>query len=561
MKDQIVKIKDISLKWLQKYCSLIIPNDDYADRIAIISRSRLIVFAIIAMMCALIARLFLILFFDTYKHKVYKNNKISHFKRLAITDRNGEILANSVETYDLYLQSSRIENIKLNIKKINKVLPNAIKDETKMFNKLMERKDDGRKVFIKGGVTFQQRQNLLDEDVEGMFFETNEKRFYTNMSTNSITGYCPSINHCISGIEKSMNSYLLTRENEPLRLSINLTVQNILHEILSRRILETKSKGAVGLIMKIKTGEIMAAVSLPDCDYNDYSSCLPEMLFNKYSYGVYELGSVMKIITVGLALQSGVSPYKQYERQSYKIDERHTIHDIDKKDEKGGRLNLIEMTKMSSNVGFAKLMEDIALKDQATFMSNLGLFERVRTEIPELGRPQYPKRWTFANGVTISYGHGIAITPLHYVTAVASLMKNSVVRPTFLALDESDSSDEYDYRYLDDDKYEILKHIMREVINSGGGRTAYIDRYDVGGKTGTAMQVNGGVYNRYSLVLSFLAVLPMNDPQYVFFLMLDRPQTDASNNNINRAATLLGKTMKYAVSTIGPVLQIKPISS
>lgn len=544
------------LKWIQKYCSLIIPNDEHEDGKSIIGRSRILIFGTLVLMLILISRLFFLLLFDTYKHKIFYGKKVNQFKRLDILDRNGEVLVNSVEIYDFYLQPSRIENLKLTIKKINKVIPNTIKDEEKMYEKLLEKQQTNKVVFVKSGITIQQRQKLLDEDVEGMFFENSEKRFYTNNSVNSITGYCPTIDNCISGIEKSMSSYLKTKENEPLQLSIDLTIQNILSEILQKRIDETKSQGAVGIIMKIKTGEIISAVSLPDCDYNNYSSCSDSALFNRYSYGVYEIGSVMKLITTALALQSGISPYKKYKREAYKIDNNFTIHDIDKKDSKGGFMNLIEMVKISSNVGFAKLMEDIELNNQIAFMSNLGLLQKLQTELPENGKPIFPRKWTATNALTISYGHGIAITPLHYVTALSSLLKNSVVRPTFLKID---SEDKYDYKYLDDDKYEIFKDIMRQVINSGGGRTAYVDEYDIGGKTGTAMQPEKGRYNRHSLILSFVSAVPMNEPQYVFFLMLDRPKTDASNNNINRASNLLGHTMKYVISTIGPILNIKPI--
>lgn len=559
MYGKIAKFFEKIFKNIQKYCSLIIPNDERGNECLIILRSRIIILITIIVIFVLIGRIFFLLFCDVYKHKIYNTNKITQFKRLNITDRNGEVLASNIEVYDFYLQSSKISDIITNIRKINSVIPGAIKDEEVMFEKLKSKQSSGKKVFIKSGITVKQRQQLLDKDIDGMFFETREKRFYSNSSANSITGYCPSIYNCISGIEKSMNSYLITDSNEPLKLSINIKVQNILHEILSKRIKETISQGAVGIIMKISTGEIISAVSLPDCDFNDYSNCSPNALFNKYSYGVYELGSVMKLITVGLALQNGISPYKQYKRKSYKIDNRFTIHDVDKKESAGGTLNLIEMTKKSSNVGFAKLMEDIDVQKQIDFISNLGLLQKLQTELPELGKPQYPKNWSFINSITIAYGHGLAITPLHYVTAIASLLKNSIVRPTFISINESDHEDRYDYKYLDKNSHKMLKYIMREVITSGGGKSAYVKQYDIGGKTGTAIQLENGVYNRYSMVLSFVAALPMENPQYVFLLMLEKPKTNAQNNSINRASTLLGKTMNYVISTIGPMLNIKPI--
>ena len=545
------------IKFLQTYCSLIIPNDEHESGITIINRARFIVFGVICVAGVLILRLLFLLSCDIYKHKMYNYKKTSVFKRVFIVDRNGEILTSSIPVYDLYLQPSRMSDYVANIEKINKIIPNSVKNPQLLIERMSQRKNKNRIVFVKSGLSSKQKQDLTDAEIEGLFFEKNEKRFYTHNSANSVTGYCPSIDNCVSGIEKGMNSYLRVKENEPLKLSIDITVQDILHNILEKKMLETQSQGAVGLVMKIKTGEIISAVSLPDCDYNDYNSCTNDALFNRYSYGVYELGSVMKLISTALALQSGVSPYKQYLREAYKIDDRFTIHDLDQKESKGGFINLIEMLKISSNVGFAKLMEDIKISDQIAFLSNLGFLKRLDIELPETGMPIFPKKWTFTNAVTVSYGHGLAITPLHFVSAIASLLNNQPVRPTFL---QTDDKEMYNYHYLDYDKHETFKDIMRDVISSGGGKSAYIDKYDVGGKTGTAIQYENGKYNKYSMVLAFVTAVPMYNPQYVFFLMLDRPKTDASNNFYNRASTLLGKTMNTAMSFVGPILKIPLIN-
>ena len=548
------KLTKFLWKKLQQYCTLLIPADKHDDGYSIVSRSRLIVFGVIIVILVLILRLLFITTKDIYTHKQYLFNKKKPFSRLEIVDRNGQVLANNIIVYDLYLEPSRMTNYKEELLKIQNIIPNAINNKQDLIERIEKHKEKGV-VFVKRGLTLEQKQQLIDSGAEGLFFETTEKRFYTSPSVNSITGYCPDLNKCISGLEKSMNSYLKTIDNNKLELSIDFSAQTILRDILYRKMIDTNSQGAVGLIMKIKTGEIMSAVSLPDCDYNQYNTCTTSALFNRYSYGVYELGSIFKLFSSAIALQSGIDPYKKYERKEYKIGD-FVIHDIDKKDEKGGSLNLFDMVRVSSNVGFAKLMEDVNLKDQFIFLSNLGLLNKLNTELPELGKPIYPKKWSFANAITISYGHGIAITPLHYITAIASLLKNSPVRPTFLKSNDNIHSN---YHYLDIDKHEIFKDVMRVVINSGAGKSAYIDQYDIGGKTGTANQIKNGKYDKHSLILSFVTATPMSNPEYVFFLMLDKPYTDDSNNNINRASTILGKTMGEIISVIGPILNIKPI--
>ena len=147
----------------------------------------------------------------------------------------------------------------------------------------------------------------MSEDIEGLVFEEQEKRFYTTPASNSIIGYCPQQDKCVSGLEKSMNTYLKTTINKPLELSIDNGVQTILAEILQKTMEATMAKGAVGIIMKVKTGEVISAVSLPSCDFNDYSSCDNSSLFNRYSFGIYELGSVFKLITASTALEESIT--------------------------------------------------------------------------------------------------------------------------------------------------------------------------------------------------------------------------------------------------------------
>ena len=99
---------------------------------------------------------------------------------------------------------------------------------------------------------------------------------------------------------------------------------------------------------------------------------------------------------------------------------------------------------------------------------------------------------------------------------------------------------------------------MRQVVSSGGGNKAYIDEYDIGGKTGTAMQIKNGKYDKYSNILSFVAVLPMYKPEYVFFITLNYPKVDDANIYKTRGYEL-GSVMNQIISTIGPILNIKPI--
>ena len=557
VKNILLKIMHICYKILQKLSNIITPQSKHEHTYLLIIKAKIILMAISIAIIIIIFKLFSILTKDIYQHKLYTNQKKS--SRVSIVDRNGKLLAGNISIYDLYLQPSNIEDIDKCINDIDFLLLNKISQTRKaeIVNKLKEKKDSDKKIFIKAGLSFQERQSLINKKIKGLFFEEKEKRFYTSESANIILGYCPTNEKCISGIEKSMFNYLSNGNNKPLELSIDNTIQLVVRDLLYKKMIETSSKGATGIVMNIKTGEILTAVSLPDCDYNNYNSCTNESLFNNYSYGIYELGSVFKIFLAGLALKSGISPYKEYTREAYKMD-KYTIHDIDNKDNKGGKLNLIDIIRLSSNVGCAKIMEDIDLYDQYKFLSNLNLLTKIKTELPEIGKPQYPKKWSQLNGVTISYGHGISVSPLQYTAAVASLLNNYPVNPTFLK-QKQNKTNKKKFFYLNEEQYDILKDIMRQVINNGGGKRAYIDQYDIGGKTGTAIQIKNGKYDRYSMILSFVAVVPMYDPEYVFFITLHYPQTNIKNNYIVRSSYILGETMKQIISFVGPILNINPI--
>ena len=537
------------------FCHLLIPGDNDEDGGALIYRSRLVLLCILILFIILAIKLVLILTNDVYKHRYYQYHSKQPFSRVSIEDRNGKILSHNISVFTLYLQASKIDDFSKEIDKINRVIPNTITDKDKVIKKLIERKTNNKTIFIRKNISIQQKQALLDAGVQGLVFENDEKRFYTSQSANNIVGYCPSNNNCISGIEKGLNEYLSNPKNPPLKLSIDYVAQTILRDILNEKVLNTQSKGASGIIMKIDTGEVIAGVSVPDCDYNNYELCSHESLFNNYSLGVYELGSVFKLFLAATALQYGISPYKEYRREEYRLN-NFVIHDIDKKEQKGGQLNLIDIIRISSNVGCAKIVEDIDLFYQFKYLANLGLLTKLDTELPEIGRPIYPKKWTLINGITASYGHGIATTPLNFASAVASLLNNKPVKPTFIATNTPIETE--NYIYLDNDKVDIFKDIMRQVVSAGGGNKAYIDEYDIGGKTGTAMQIKNGKYDKYSNILSFVAVLPMYKPEYVFFITLNYPKVDDANIYKTRGYEL-GSVMNQIISTIGPILNIKPI--
>ena len=223
------------------YILSLVPADEHEDGYSIIGRSKMVLIAVVIFILLLAVRLTFLLTKDVYAHKTLRYNIDNKpFNRLEITDRNGKVLARNIVVYDLYLQASRMENPSSDIDKINKIVPNAITDKKKILEKLNKRKENGKVVFIKSGLSIQQKQALVDAGIEGLLFENTEKRFYTSRSANSVVGYCSSSDRCVSGIEKGMNSYLRTVDNEPLRLSIDGSSQTVMRDILHQKMVESR---------------------------------------------------------------------------------------------------------------------------------------------------------------------------------------------------------------------------------------------------------------------------------------------------------------------------------
>jgi len=313
--------------------------------------------------------------------------------RLDIVDRNSKTLSHDAIEYSFYLVPSKMIDIEINLDKIIKIFP-RLDAKREMLLKSLQSKADSKNglLLIEQKISYEQKQALLDNGVLGLYFEEVYNRHYIYSSmlyhvigaiNNEFFGY--------SGIERGMNSYLSNLDNnKSLQLSIDLDVQMILYNALYQKMNNFKGKGAAGVIMNIENGEVVAAVSLPDCRIAN--QCSTNEMFNRFSFGVYELGSVAKLLLAANAFELGISPYKEYERSEYKIDS-YIIHDIDKSEKVGGKINIVDIIKKSSNVGCARLVEEIGVDKQKSFLQNLGLLDKIYTQIPETTKPLYPKSW------------------------------------------------------------------------------------------------------------------------------------------------------------------------
>ena len=481
------------------------------------------------------------------------NNQQSFFvksNRGSIYGRNGELLATTVRVNSLNINPQEILNKNETIKKLKKIFPHLIDKNIRI--KLNTRK---KYVNLLREITPQEHILLLKQGIEGIQIEPRDKRIYPNNNLVShILGGTDIDGKGIAGIEKSFNEQLLNGND--VTISIHNGIQHITERILSEQIEKFDADGGAGIIMNAKNGEIYAITSLPDYNANNYNSIVDQNLFNKATKGIYELGSTLKLITAAVAFESeNVKEDDVFDvSRPLKVSSR-TIRDFHPLNY---HLNIPEVIVHSSNIGSAKIAKKIGASTQLKYLKSLGLLNKLDLEIPELGKPQVLKDGKLLTTMTISYGHGIAITLVHLASATATIVNNGIkVKPTLLI----SNSNSLNNRIFSKKTSKKMKSIMRLVVSSkhGTAKKAEAAGYLVGGKTGTAEKVNqSGGYSRKKNIVAFTAAYPMNDPQFIITVMIDNPKGQKFSFGYRTAGWVAAPVIKKLVTRISPVLNIKP---
>ena len=213
-------------------------------------------------------------------------------------------------------------------------------------------------------------------------------------------------------------------------------------------------------------------------------------------------------------------------------------------------MNVGEIFAYSSNIGTVQIAKKIGADNQKDFLKKIGLLKKIDADFPGLGKPIYPKTWREINLFTISYGHGIAITPLHLATAVSAIVNGGILRnPSFLKLEKQPKGE----RVIKESTSEIMRAMLRKVVLEGTGRNANVEGYEVGGKTGTAERAESGGYNERQTLASFVAVFPISKPKYLVYVIFDRP-----NYTFNTGGMVAAPVAGKIVRNIAPLLGVRP---
>lgn len=403
--------------------------------------------------------------------------------------------------------------------------------------------------------------NALGEP--GLQLEREPDRLYPNQKLAAhILGHVDIDGRGGSGLERALDERLSRPDlrGTPLMLSIDARVQQAMEYELARAMAKHSAIGGAGLVMDAQTGELLAMTSLPEMDPNDAGRGTQEAMFNRATLGVYELGSTFKAFTTAMALDTKVVTSMA---QGYDATHPIAIGRFHIKDDhpKKRWLSVPEIFIYSSNIGTAKMAQQIGAARQREYMRRLGFLDPVDIELKERGRTLYPpvSNWGEIATMTVGYGHGIAVTPLHLATAYAALVNGGIWRPATLLKRDPDQVPK-GRRVFSEDASRQMRGLLRLVVLDGTGKQAEAPGYRVGGKTGTAEKPEGGRYNRSALVTTFAAAFPMDNPRYVVIAMLDEPKGTKDTFGFATAGWTVAPVVSHVVQRIGPILGVTPDS-
>ena len=472
---------------------------------------------------------------------------ILNISRADIVDRHGILLATNLRTASLYAKPRIILNAREATNKLTSVLPSLDRHST--YQKLTQ---DRPFTWIQRHLTPRQKYEINRLGIPGLDFQTEERRVYPNAALAShILGHTDIDNKGLAGIERHMDT-LLRKNKGPLELSIDIRIQHILRKELASAIREFKGIGGAGIIMNVRNGEVMGIVSLPDFDPNIPANIEENTLFNRATLGVYEMGSTFKIFTTAMALDTDrISIRDGYDATNPIRISRFIIRDYHAQRR---WLSIPEIFMYSSNIGSVKMALDVGIAKQRAFLQKIGILHPSPVEISEIGLPLIPSRWREINAMTISYGHGLSISPMQLVSGVAAMVNGGVYHaPTFLK--KSPRTSEQGRRVITKRTSHQIRRLLRLVVTSGTGRKAAAEGYIVGGKTGTAERVVGKKYKKKALISSFIGAFPMNAPQYVVFAMIEEPSGTKETHGFATggwvAAPVIGKVIKRIAPLLG----------
>jgi len=479
-----------------------------------------------------------------------------------ILDRNGEVLATDVRVPSLFAEPRRLIDADEAAELLTADLPDI--DTAELRERLNSKRGF---VWLKRDITPGQQRRIYRQGLPGIGFLNENKRVYPNgPEVSHLIGHVNIDNQGIAGMEKWLDGNGLAalhmaglatdRLQTPVQLAVDLRVQHALRDELAAAHAKYKTLAAAGLVLDVRTGEIVAMVSEPDYDPNNPHQALDPTRINRLTTGVYEMGSTFKAFTIAMALDSGkVTLKSSFDAHGPMQVGRFQIHDFEPENR---MLTIPEIFTYSSNIGAARTALAMGVEAHKAFLKKMGQLDRLRTELPESAEPIVPKHWGELNTITIAFGHGLSVAPLQAVMGVAALMNGGLlIPPTFLKRTQAEAG-ALARRVIKPETSEMMRYLMRLNVEKGTARKADVPGYYIGGKTGTADKVINGHYSKSSVLTDFMAVLPADQPRYLLLIMLDDPKVIPETHGFKTSGWNAVPVGGAVVARIAPLLGIEP---
>lgn len=477
--------------------------------------------------------------------------------RADLVDRNGRLLAVDLPHFGLYIDPREIWDLNETRRDLSVALPQVAPERLERALRA------NRRTYLIGGLTPDQRDRIDDLGLPGVSFEPEEKRVYPLDDTAAhLIGFTDSGGEGLAGAELAFNEQVRNPGvgNAAFPLSIDVRIQAALEDELGKAADQFHPKGAVGLVTNVHTGEILALASWPTFNPNRAGEASPDARLDRAASSVFEMGSVFKAFTMAIGLDTGVAtPQSTFDaRQPFRLGYR-TITDYEATHK---ILTMVEVFQHSSNIGTAKLGEAIGPARMSRYFDALGLTRPARVELLESARPLTPKVWNDDAIASISFGHGIDVSPLALARGYDALLNGGYLVPLTIRKVEPGTKVTGPRVVSNRTSLEVLQ-LMRANVTGGTGRSADIPGLNVGGKTGTGDKFEPSLrrYSHSKQVSSFAATFPTDGPtsapRYFVFMLMDEPQRDKTGLDPTGgivAAPAVGRV----IERIAPFLGIEP---
>jgi len=465
-----------------------------------------------------------------------------------IYDRNGIILAATVNSKSLYAEAHLLDNINVLSNKLEKIL--------KIDKEILQKKLSSNKTFVylKRNITPSEQQKIIDLGEIHLKFEKGKKRIYPfENSASHIVGFVNIDQDGQRGIESFFNDSLSVSKD--IFLSIDINLQQSIRNNLIQTINHYEAESGLAVVLDISNGQVLSSLSYPDFnpnnkDFNENS------LINRVVQSNYEMGSTFKPLTAANGIDYGVINAEMV------FDITKSVKGVRDHDTyKGnGLYNVEKIVVESSNIGAAQIGLKIGKNFQKDFLKKLGFFDKLDIELLETEKPlANPNNWGTHATTRIAFGHSFSITPLHLVKAYATLANQGyIVNPTLILNKEKELQKNI---LLKKETSEYFLKLLNAVITKTKftGPRVKIDGYMIGGKTGTSELLNpkGGYYKDRNRT-SFIGVFPMNNPRYIVYTAIKYPKKPKDSKQRMTGAVVNAPLVKKIILQMIKILNLPP---